>query len=64
MTKFRTDNTEGFTAAELAEMNQALDILVAEGRVNECGNISDFINNEYLPGKTADDYVTVYKSRY
>ena len=63
MARFTTDNTEGFTAAELREMNRALDILAAEGYENTHNHISDFINNAYVPGMTADEYVAAYKAR-
>jgi len=63
MTKFTKANTENFTAAELAEMNRALDILADEGRKNDENHISDFINNTYVPGMTADEYVAAYKAR-
>lgn len=63
MAYFTESNTEGFTADELREMNRALDILAAEGYENIHNHISDFINNAYLPGMTADEYVAAYKAR-
>jgi hypothetical protein len=63
MTYFTESNTEGFTAAELAEMNRALDMLAAEGHENDENHVSDFINNAYVPGMTADEYVAAYKAR-
>ena len=63
MTYFTADNTEGFTAAELNEMNRALEMLADEGHKNDENHISDFINNAYFPGRTADDYVAAYKAR-
>ena len=64
MARFTENNTEGFTAAELAEMNRALDILAAEGRDDDENHISDFINNQYAPGTTADEYVAAYREQY
>jgi hypothetical protein len=52
-----------FTAAELNEMNRALDLLAEEGCLNEENHISDFINNQYVPGTTAEEYVAAYKAR-
>lgn len=63
MTRFTENNTEGFTTEELAEMNKALDTLAAEGFANDENHISDFINNEYVPGMTAAEYVAAYKAR-
>lgn len=61
MTRFTENNTEGFTAAELAEMNRALDILAAEGWADDENHVSDFINNAYHPDMTSDDYVAAFK---
>lgn len=63
MTRFTTDNTDGFTTAELAEMNRALDMLAAEGCENDENHISDFINNHFVPGTTAEEFVAAYKAR-
>lgn len=63
MTRFTENNTEGFTAAELAEMNRALDILAAEGRDDDENHISGFINNQYVPGTTAEEYVAAYREQ-
>jgi hypothetical protein len=64
MTRFTENNTDGFTAAELAEMNRALDMLADEGREDDENHISDFINNAYAPGMTAEEYVARFKSVY
>jgi hypothetical protein len=63
MTRFTEQNTEGFTSEELAEMNKALDMLADEGRDDDMNHISDFINNAYVPGMTAVEYVAAYKAR-
>ena len=63
MTHFTEDNTDGFTASELAEMNRALELLTVEGFHNDENHISDFINNAF-PMATAEDYVTAYKRRF
>ena len=42
---FTMDNTDGFTKADLDLMNEALEILVADGI--EESNASDIINNNW-----------------
>lgn len=50
---FTMDNTEGFTSDDLDLMNEALDILVADG-IDE-SNASDIINNNWMPdGNTVE----------
>ena len=44
---FTSDNTEGFTAADLNIMNEALEILIAGGMDEK--NASDRINNNWQP---------------
>ena len=63
MARFTEQNTEGFTTEELNELNKALDMLAAEGFADEENHISDFLNNAYVPGMTAAEYVDAYKAR-
>jgi hypothetical protein len=44
---FTTENTQGFSAQDLELMNQALDLLIADGV--ESSNSSDIINNNWQP---------------
>lgn len=61
MARFTENNTEGFTAAELAELNRALDMLDAEGYANDENHVSDFLNNAWFNGASADELVAAYK---
>jgi hypothetical protein len=61
MARFTESNTEGFTPAELAEMNRALDILASEGYADEESHVSDYINNAYHPDMVAEEYVAKFK---
>lgn len=63
MTRLTENNTYGFTANELREMNDALDRLAAMGHEDDENHISDFINNQYQPEKTSDEYVSAYLAR-
>lgn len=50
---FTMDNTEGFTADDLDLMNEALEILLADG-IDE-SNASDIVNNNWQEsGNTVD----------
>lgn len=50
---FRMNNTQGFTQADLDLMNEALEILLADG-IDE-SNASDIVNNNWLPdGNTVE----------
>lgn len=46
---FTMDNTEGFTQDDLDLMNEALEILVADGMDEK--NASDLINNNWSDGE-------------
>ena len=35
MNRFRTDNTDGYDAAELAELNEAFDELTGDGAIDD-----------------------------
>jgi len=50
---FTEDNTEGFTAAELAILNEALALRLARGEDEK--NAQDAINNLWRPGMTAGE---------
>lgn len=59
---FRIDNTDGFTAQQLDELNAALEALVAEGWDEKAA--SDRLNNEWGPGvETADALLSAVRSR-
>jgi hypothetical protein len=51
---FTADNTEGFTAAELVILNDALKILIARNPDAQEYSLSDAINNAWVGGETAD----------
>lgn len=48
------ENTEGFTQAELNELNEALEMLMRDSFA-EAENLNDMLNNAYYPGMTAAD---------
>jgi hypothetical protein len=52
---FTMDNTENFTAAELATLNKALAIRVARGEDEK--SASDAINNAWFDGATVEDLI-------
>lgn len=54
---FAADNTEGFTAAELATLNGALEILMKTVPGAEESSLSDMLNNAWYPGADTDDLV-------
>lgn len=47
---FTMDNTEGFNAAELTELNNALDALIAEGWDEKAA--SDKLNNAWMESRS------------
>lgn len=63
MTKWTTQNTEGFTADELATMNAAQAALEVANPGIDVGNIADLLNNEFLPGITDDALVAAVQAR-
>ena len=54
MAKWREDNTEGFTAAELAILNSVQNRLEAEHPDLDGRNIADVINNAWVEGSDED----------
>lgn len=50
---FAANNTEGFSATDLANINEVLAQLVASGM--DEGSASDRVNNAWFEGATADD---------
>lgn len=55
------ENTEGFSQAELNELNKALDMLMHDN-VAEPENLNDMLNNAWITGMTAVDlYAAVRK---
>jgi hypothetical protein len=57
MTRWTNDNTKGFTAAELAMLNEAQDRLDVASPGVDPGNIADRLYNAFYPGITVDDLV-------
>ena len=55
---FTTDNTEGFTQADLDLMNEALEKLLAEG-IDE-SNASDIVNNNWQATDNTVESLTVH----
>jgi hypothetical protein len=52
---FTEANTEGFSTAELAILNDAVSILIASNM--DAKSACDAVNNAYQPGTTADNIV-------
>lgn len=52
---FTMDNTEGFTASELATLNAALKIRMDRGEDEK--SASDIINNRWVKGATVEDLI-------
>lgn len=55
MHMFTMDNTEGFTAAELATLNAALKIRMDRGEDEKSAR--DIINNRWVEGATVEDLI-------
>lgn len=55
---FTTDNTDGFTQADLDLMNKALAALVADG-IDE-KNASDIVNNNWMPDGNTVESLTAH----
>ncbi len=63
MTAWTENNTEGFTGAELDTLNTAQAALEkAFPKVDEA-NITDMLNNAWLPGSTADTLIDQISAR-
>jgi hypothetical protein len=60
MTKWTEDNTEGFTEAELDELNAAQAELELVTDWDET-NIADLLNNAWVPGSTAEALVAAVR---
>jgi glycosyltransferase A (GT-A) superfamily protein (DUF2064 family) len=60
MTKWTEDNTEGFTEAELDELNAAQAELELLTDWDE-QNISDLLNDAWVPGATAESLVAAVR---
>ncbi|SEU02983.1 hypothetical protein [Paracoccus homiensis] len=60
MTRWTEENTEGFNAAELAEMNKAQEMLEADGFA-DADNLADMLNNAWNPEMTAADLYTAVR---
>ena len=53
---FTLDNTQGFTKSDLDLMNEALEILIADG-IDE-SNASDIVNNNWMEeGNTVESLI-------
>ena len=57
MSRWTEENTEGFTAQELATMNEAQARLEAAHPEVDPGNLADRLNNAFTPGATVDQLV-------
>lgn len=54
---FTMDNTQGFTEADLDLMNEAVEVLIADG-IDE-SNACDIVNNNWMPeGNTVESLTT------
>ena len=60
MTRWTEENTEGFTATELAAMNEAQNMLEADGFA-ESDSIADMLNNAFLPGMSSAELYTAVR---
>jgi hypothetical protein len=60
---FTPDNTEGFTAAELATLNAALAALQREAPEVDMKAWHDRLNNKWVPGITAEELVQAARVR-
>jgi hypothetical protein len=60
MTRWTENNTEGFTTAELEELNAAQEMLEADDFA-EPQNIADMLNNAWVPGMNAADLYTAVR---
>jgi hypothetical protein len=60
---FTTDNTTGFTAAELATLNAALATLQREAPEVDVKTWHDRLNNKWVPGITAEELVQAARVR-
>jgi hypothetical protein len=56
---FTSENTEGFTAQELETLNSALAVLIARHPDADEANLSDALNNVWVPGLTAQELVNL-----
>jgi len=63
MTTWTAENTEGFTADELAALNTAQVQLEAASVADE-KSIADMLNNVFCPGMSADDLTAAVRERF
>lgn len=63
MTRWTWENTDGFTAAELAAMNDAQAALETAHPGVDATNIADMLGNAFVPGATSDDLVAAVTAR-
>jgi hypothetical protein len=63
MTHFTTDNTEGFSAADLATLNAAHDLIAAAEPGMDEKSIDDAITNSWIEGMTVDRLVAAALGR-
>ena len=65
MTYFRTDNTEGFTSADLATLNAACDALVSRYNADDelTQSIGDILNNVWRDGITEAELIERVQAR-
>lgn len=63
MIRYTEDNTEGFSAAELATLNAAHDLIAAAEPGMDEKSIDDAITNAFIDGMTVDRLVAAAMGR-
>lgn len=63
MTHFTTENTEGFSAAELAMLNAAFDRVAATEPGMDEKSIDDALTNAFIDGITIDELIAAALGR-
>lgn len=63
MARWTQDNTEDFTADELAMMNEAQAALEAAFPDADDANIADMLNNAFIPGATVEGLIAAVSAR-
>ena len=63
MIRYTEDNTEGFSAAELATLNAAHDLIAAAEPGMDEKSISDAITNSWIEGMAVDHLVAAALGR-
>ena len=63
MARWTEENTEGFTAAELSDMNEAQAALEEMMPGVDESNIADLLNNAFRPGMSVEDLIAAVSKR-